>query len=655
MNLSEIKQIISKSESERLEYKKSTGQRTEAAKTVCGMLNGTGGYVLFGISDKREIVGQEIGQRTLEELANELARIEPPFLPDIETVECKPGRFVILIRVPGGSGLYTFDGRPYLRQGPTTRLMPRPRFERLLLEQMHASHRWENQLAEGIGLKDLDRTEIVRTVDEAIRRGRMEDPGTRNATGLLAGLGLLSEKKQPLNAAVALFCKSDKLLPNYPQCIVRMARFKGTDKSEFLDNRQENGNAFEIFMRSQRFLRDHLPIAGRIEPGLFERVDDPLYPPAALREAIANAICHRDYGIGGGSVGIAIFDDRLEVTSTGILPFDITAADLSRTHRSRPWNPLISQVFYRRGIIETWGRGTNKIIELSKAAGLPAPEFECRTGDVLVRFILISGAKPPKARKAPAPAESADKSLSAGSAAHDTAHDAAHGAAQVTAQVIKLLQCCKKPSSRSEMQREIGLMHRESFRMMYLKPALDMGFIERTIPWKPFTKFQKYRITELGKSVLEREKPLFPDLIAQMSEQHTAQHTAQDTAQDTAQVTGQVIQLLRCCKEPTSRLELQGKLGLAHRETFRKLYLKPCLDMGFIEKTEPGKPFTKFQKYRITELGQGVLEGEKSRTSDLTAQAIAQATAQDTSQDTAQDAAQVTALDHKKHHKPDSE
>ncbi|MHB9038896.1 MAG: ATP-binding protein [Armatimonadota bacterium] len=113
-----------------------------------------------------------------------------------------------------------------------------------------------------------------------------------------------------------------------------MARFRGVDKTEFIDNRLEHGNAFDLFQRAQRFFRDHLPVAGRIVPGLFERVDDPLYPPAALREAVANALCHRDYAKAGGSVSIAIFDDRLEISSSGILPFDLTPDDLLRPHAS---------------------------------------------------------------------------------------------------------------------------------------------------------------------------------------------------------------------------------------------------------------------------------------------------------------------------------
>lgn len=385
MNLRELTALVAGGESDRLEFKATTGQRTEAAKTVCAVLNGLGGFVLFGVTDHGEIKGQRVSAHTTEDIANELCRIEPPAFPDIETIALDNGQTVIVLRVPGGGGPYTYDGRPYLRHGPTTRIMPRQHYEWVLLERMHAFHRWENQPTSGISVDDLDRAEIVRTIEEAIRRQRMEDPGTRDPAQLLLGLGLIHEGRL-LNAAVVLFGKTESLLPYYPQCLLRMARFRGRDKTEFIDNRQEMGNAFDLLIRSQRFLRDHLPVAGRIVPNLFERIDDPLYPPAALREALANALCHRDYSIGGGAVSVAIYDDRLEISSTGMLPFGLTPEDLTRPHESRPWNPLIARSFYRRGIIETWGRGTIKMAELTHEAGLAPPEFESRAGEVVVRF-----------------------------------------------------------------------------------------------------------------------------------------------------------------------------------------------------------------------------------------------------------------------------
>src|SRR5262245_794019 len=252
-------------------------------RTVCALLNGLGGFVLFGVTAAGKIVGQIVTTQTLEEVHNELRRIEPPAFPDVETVTLVNGHTVIALRVPGGGGPYTYDGRPYLRNGPTTIQMPQPRYERLLLERMHGAHRGENRPASGVTLDDLDHGEIVTTVDEAVRRGRLAEPGTRDVERLLIGLGLIYEGRL-LNAAAVLFARAATLQTYFPQCLLRMARFRGIDKSTFLDNRQEIGNAFDLFQRGQRFWMDHLPIAGRIVPEVFERIDEPLYPPAALRE-----------------------------------------------------------------------------------------------------------------------------------------------------------------------------------------------------------------------------------------------------------------------------------------------------------------------------------------------------------------------------------
>ena len=162
-------------------------------------------------------------------------------------------------------------------------------------------HRWENEPVPDWTVDDLDASEITRTIDEAIRRQRAEDPGTRDPTELLRGLGL-TRGDRLLRAAVVLFGRSERAGAEYPQCMLRVARFRGTARTdEFLDNRQFHGNAFTLLGSAERFFRENLPIAGRIEADRFERVDDPLYPPPALREALANAICHRDYSIGGGS------------------------------------------------------------------------------------------------------------------------------------------------------------------------------------------------------------------------------------------------------------------------------------------------------------------------------------------------------------------
>jgi ATP-dependent DNA helicase RecG len=200
--LHELKEIAAGGETERVEFKRSTGQRTEATKSVCAMLNGTGGYLLFGVTDDGSLTGQQVSSRTLEDITRELRRIELPCLPDIEIIQFENGASVVALLIHGGGGPYTYDGRPYLRRGPTTGIMPREQYERLLLERMHATRRWENLPAEGRGLDDLDATEVLRMIEESIRRQCLSDPGTRDLHDLLRGLGLYREGRL-LNASAS--------------------------------------------------------------------------------------------------------------------------------------------------------------------------------------------------------------------------------------------------------------------------------------------------------------------------------------------------------------------------------------------------------------------------------------------------------------------
>lgn len=373
-------------ESETLEFKSTTGGRREAMRTLCGMLNHRGGRILFGVESNGRVTGQQISDRTIEEVAEEVGNIDPPIFPTIDQVDVGNGRAVLVVSVATGqNGPYSYRGQAYRRVGNTSPELSRDEYHRMLLERMHGERRWENESADGWCVTDLDEVQIVQTLDEAIRRGRTSDPGTRDPTEVLRGFGLLREGVL-LRAAPVLFGRAERVEAELPQCLLRVARFHGNDRTEFLDNRQFHGNLLDLLMRAERFLRDSLPVAGRILPGLFERVDDPLYPPIALREALANAFCHRDYGIGGGSVAVAIYDDRLEITSSGSLHFGLTAEALLAPHESLPWNPLIARVLYRRGVIESWGRGTTKMAELAKKAGLPVPDIEDAAGCVTVRF-----------------------------------------------------------------------------------------------------------------------------------------------------------------------------------------------------------------------------------------------------------------------------
>lgn len=384
MSIEELQANIVEGESDRLEFKRSTSDLRGAMETLCGMLNGSGGMVLLGVSNQGKIVGQTVSEATLREIAVEIGKLDPPATIEIRRISGpKANDVVALETTERGSAPYSYSGRPFRRIGSTTSLMPQAEYERRLVERSHPRQRWENQVAEGYRLKDLDRKEIVRTIREALNANRLES-SVQSPEEVLRKLHLVTDDGV-LQAAVVAFAKDP--LPGFPQCGLRMARFRGTKKDEFIDQRQLHGHAFILLDEAMLFLRRHLPVAGRFEPGVLTRLDEPLFPTLALREAVVNAICHRDYSIAGGTVSIGVYDDRLEIASTGTLPFGIHVADLKTTHTSRPRNPLLAEVFFRRGLIERWGMGTQKIVTLCVEAGHPEPEFEERGGEVVVRFI----------------------------------------------------------------------------------------------------------------------------------------------------------------------------------------------------------------------------------------------------------------------------
>lgn len=386
MDIKQLKELVSGGESETVEFKKSSAQLRRAAETLCGMLNGNGGRVLIGVTPENRIVGQTVSDKTIREVAELLQKFEPPASIAQIRVDVGDGREVLVLEaIPNPeSRPYAFDGRPYQRIGSTTSIMPQATYQRLLNEREHSRIRWENQPAEAYDIAKLDSEEILRTVRLGIAAGRLPESTGNAVPDILSRLGLVRDGK-PNQASVVLF--GSRFIPDYPQCQLRLARFRGVNKSEFLDQRQMEGHAFRLLEEAMLFLRRHLPVAGRIIPGLFEREDEPLFPLEALREALVNAFCHRDYTIVGGAVSLAIYDDRLEIWSDGTLPFNLKPEDLKKDHASRPRNPIIAQVFYLRGMIERWGRGTQKIVELCVKAGHPEPEFGEQAGSVWVRFL----------------------------------------------------------------------------------------------------------------------------------------------------------------------------------------------------------------------------------------------------------------------------
>lgn len=165
-------------------------------------------------------------------------------------------------------------------------------------------------------------------------------------------------------------CKISTLHKRYRHVhfTMRLARFQGTDKNEFIDNQRVEGNIFVLLNEAMNFFRKHLNMHGKIV-GLVR--DEYLEVPAeALREVVLNALCHRQYERYNLTIGIAIYDDRIEIENPGILPPQITPENILQPHISYPYNPLIANVLYSTTYIENWGSGVKRIMEACQKRGV---------------------------------------------------------------------------------------------------------------------------------------------------------------------------------------------------------------------------------------------------------------------------------------------
>lgn len=376
MNLKSIIKLISEGESTTLELKKSTARLKSACETACAFLNTDGGSIVVGATDGLKIVGQEVSDKTKRSIGNELAKISPKANIEVHYIRLKDNdKFIIIFHITTDSTKrpYMYNGKAYLRSQCDTIPMPMEYLKQLTISNVTESKPWEMQTLNDVDLEELDTDEILATIKEGIINNRI--PGsyiTEDAWQALEHLGLI-EKNEITNAALVLFGKeSDK---KHPQCLLRLARFRGTNKDSFIDNKQTRGNIFKLLREAMLFAQTHLPISSEFPKNSIRRIDTPLFPVSVIREAIANALCHRDYSYYGGSMSFAIFDDRLEIWNYGLLPSGLTVDKLKTLNCSVPRNRRIANVLYYHKIFESWGRGVQMILSECKKAGHPEPYY----------------------------------------------------------------------------------------------------------------------------------------------------------------------------------------------------------------------------------------------------------------------------------------
>lgn len=491
IDLDYIQHLAENHEGVDVEFKETTGQLNRGMETLCGMINGSGGVVVFGVSNKGKIIGQEIGDKTTREIGEAINKFDPAvdIQPEYVRVD-NSDKYVIAFLTDGleTDKPYMWDGKPYRRHDSVTSVMPREKFIRLHELQHGLKYRWESKVNQQLTIDDLDGQLIQNIIQSAVRRGRLPSVALNdNIQTALERLKLIKDGKI-CNSAAVLFGKD---FTDYPQCRLRLARFRGTAKQDFIDNQQEEGNIFQLVDAAMSFFFKHLNLSGTTHNRLY-RKDELEIPYDALRESIVNAYCHMNWGYEVATVGLAIYDDRIEIENAGRFPARISPYAMMqkekeyRGNTSLPPNPVIANIMYLGGLIEHWGRGLSMMARECERVGLPVPSFYQNGTIVRISF----------ARSRDTGKDTVGVSKSKLGVSGDTVKR------HIVPGLLKLIKSIGEDwYSSYDLCDMLGYKSRNSFVRQYINPAIQEGLIALENPDKPNAPNQRYGLTLKGKAL----------------------------------------------------------------------------------------------------------------------------------------------------------
>lgn len=362
-------------ENQNIEWKESW--RDEYLKWICGFANAKGGKIIIGKNDNGEIVGVAKAKRLMEDIPNKI-QTQLGILCDVDLKD-EDGKDYIEIDVKPYDVLISYQGKYHYRSGSTKQELKGNALNEFLLKK--AGKTWDDVVEPRAKLDDIDTLAI-----EAFKKGATTSKrlpfiaDEENIEQILDNL-LLVEDGNLKRSAILLFGKNPCRF--FINAFVKIGRFGQTDDDLRFQEVIE-GNAFQLADKTLEVLDRKFFVSPISYIGL-QRVESWEYPYEAIREVILNAIVHRDYM--GAPIQISVYDDKLIVWNEGSLPEDLTFEDLKKKHSSRPHNPILASAFFKGGLIEAWGRGTIKIINECKKAGLPEPIIEYSSGGISVTIL----------------------------------------------------------------------------------------------------------------------------------------------------------------------------------------------------------------------------------------------------------------------------
>jgi ATP-dependent DNA helicase RecG len=475
MKPADLKILVQEGEGTTLEFKE--GLSGSLAREMVAMANTIGGKILLGVRDDGSVAGLK-DSNALRARVQDMARnCDPPVKVVVEPV----GQVLVVhVHESDAKPVQCADGF-FWRQGAVTQKLSRTeirdffRAEGAIRFDLAPCPRFRYP-------QDFDRAKFDAwlKLSGITGRTRTEDVLVNIEAAERAGGNLLFR-----NAGVLFFAKNVRHFFN--QAYVTCLLAKGTDKVHILDRKDFDGGVVADIEDALRFVERNTRLAYRIERLQRENITE--YPMKALREAITNAVMHRDWFIEGANVFVEIYTDRIEVVSPGGLPKGMTLSDLGTKSVRR--NALIADLLHRIGFIEKAGTGVKRIRDEAREGGYPEPVWEAN-GFTTAIF------RPNPDVRAEAEAQGA------GATEQVTAHGPHMD--RTSPEQVLLLEAAREPRSREELQQVAGIRHRQHFLLEYLRPLLDAGLLEPTIPDKPRSSKQRYRLTGAGRAYLTKNK-----------------------------------------------------------------------------------------------------------------------------------------------------
>lgn len=368
-SLAQLNQVVQSGESETLEFKEGFGE--EALESICAFANTSGGDIFIGVSDAGDLKGIMVGKRTLEDWANDIKiSLAPKTLPRIRTIPnltLQNQKSIVVITVDQNlTAVVSYKGKFYRRVGKTNQMMSGAEIAQKLLATTQIS--WDAVSDSRAKISDLDETAFSRLL-VLLKQHNRRPVGSGSLESILEKLGLL-DGSNISRAAVLLLGKEPQKF--YPTAFIKLGRFRSP--TQITDEIELSGNLLDQLERSIEWLRLRLETKFEIKDRSTRKTSWE-YPLDAVREAIANAICHRDYNEDGSTL-IKLFPNHIEFWNPGSLLAPLQIDDLKKEHRSIQRNRKIAEIFFNCGFVERWGTGTLRMAESLASEHYPPPDFQ---------------------------------------------------------------------------------------------------------------------------------------------------------------------------------------------------------------------------------------------------------------------------------------